>query len=270
MPSLRPNHWKPDPAVQKNTDEKLQNQRLRAAVERIQASLEQSQAKTPSGHKPATFTITSAVLSTTEQYPLHDSFILDSGADVHVRNNYDRFTTYREASDTDFLFAGDQQVPISGYGTVSLRLQCLEGAIAVALCVAVFIPSFHTSVVSLRRMIAKGVHWKTELSALYYDDSLFATVTEAHNQYVLEYNPHSDFVTNSHLPRGESYKTIAIWHQQMGHLSHEAHSHLPASTKGVSFKEGRAAPTDICEPCRISKATQIISRRPSDRANKFA
>src|SRR5262249_8662325 len=53
-------------------------------------------------------------------YPLHNSFIYDTGADTHVCNNKDRFTALNSLSVPKYLRAGDSTVAIKGYGTIEV------------------------------------------------------------------------------------------------------------------------------------------------------
>jgi hypothetical protein len=128
----------------------------------------------------------------------------------------------------------------------------------------IYIPTFHTSVVSLSRMISKGIHWKTELRALFYGNAYFAAITEKHNQFVLEYNHQSVFTANSRNLRSESITSTALWHQHMGYTSYDALCHIWSSTTGASLNNGGAPPRDVCKPYCINKATVVSSRHPSN------
>jgi hypothetical protein len=56
-------------------------------------------------------------------YPLKTAFILDSGSTTHVCNSSDRFITMRRATAGDYIWAGNNQVWIQGYGTVAVKAQ---------------------------------------------------------------------------------------------------------------------------------------------------
>lgn len=60
-------------------------------------------------------------------YPLRSSAILDSGATLHVFNNYARFQNLKPAPDNDFLWAGEGKLKIQGYGEVDIQLQTVVG-----------------------------------------------------------------------------------------------------------------------------------------------
>ncbi len=99
-------------------------------------------------------------------------------------------------------------------------------------------------------------------------------------QKVLEYNPISTLasvnsvfkadadavlMTQSTAPRANSKATAMLWHRRLGHLGREALEHLDAETEGAKLIGPR---TINCETCSVSKAHQLISRRPRERATR--
>jgi hypothetical protein len=58
------------------------------------------------------------------------------------------------------------------------------------------VSSFHTSVVSLDRFMAKNVHWNTEGKRLHSNSQTFCSIERYHGQWVLEYNAptHTAFI----------------------------------------------------------------------------
>src|SRR5882762_9007280 len=92
------------------------------------------------------------------EYELRDSVLLDSGASDHVTNDRTRFRTYRTAYEGDFLWSGNTKVPVAGYGTmVTYGTHPLTSRrVEIKVEDAVHAPTFHTSLVSLRKMRKKG------------------------------------------------------------------------------------------------------------------
>ena len=95
--SIRPRNWTPDPEIQKKADEILDSKpRIRAAVEAVQHKTKRTGSGMEKERKDGTPLMACVVsgtgvgnstYSTTDQssdYPLRDSFILDSGATTHV------------------------------------------------------------------------------------------------------------------------------------------------------------------------------------------
>ncbi|RKF79909.1 hypothetical protein GcC1_041016 [Golovinomyces cichoracearum] len=124
-------------------------------------------------------------------YDLKRSWILDSAATVQVCNDISRFIEYKTSiRDDEFLWAGDTEIKINGYGTVSIRLESKEhqkGRLLTLKNVA-FVPTLHTNVTILRLLNAVHVHWDTELSILKFNGRNFANTPMMFNQWVLEYN----------------------------------------------------------------------------------
>ena len=93
-------------------------------------------------------------------YELNKSWILDSGATVHVCNEKDRFLQFKTNSTDDCLWTGDAVIPILGYGEVELRVTSPnypDGRV-LRLVNVVYVPTLHTNVVSLRLLIAANIH----------------------------------------------------------------------------------------------------------------
>ena len=228
----------------------------------------------------------------TTQYELYNSTILDSGATLHVFNDRTRFTDFRQAKEEDEIIAGNSVIPIEGFGTVEItvRTETKSGPIErrIQLTDTAYVPEFHTNVASLRKFIAKGVHWDTEHLRLTYDHGkTFCQTPVYFGQWTLEYIPiepsacfpvsslqptadigpvvrTAGFPISSTLPRPPTKGTLMDWHERMGHLHQDALKRLPSQTLGVHITN--TSYDDACEVCRLSTAKQIISRREPDRA----
>ncbi len=209
--SKRPTGWKPDPEIQRNIDQKLEKiPKLRNAVEVIQKQesskkKETSESSGESPSKPTSF-VTATLLQGPEEpihspavltmraipeYSLRDSFILDSGATIHVCNNRDRFKTFQSAGINDYLYAGDSTVAIEGVGDVDIQITTSDGVSTITLRNTAYVPQFHTNTVSLNKFIEKGVHWNTESHELTYRGVPYCRVEKHYGQWVLEYNDRS-------------------------------------------------------------------------------
>ena len=107
------------------------------------------------GEKAGVFTVNCYSTSNPSDYNLRDSFILDSGATIHVCNSRDRFQTVSPASESDLLYAGNMIIPIEGFGSVDIIVQTPAGPKLIELQNTALVPTFHTSVVSLKRIVTK-------------------------------------------------------------------------------------------------------------------
>ncbi|MCJ1360476.1 MAG: hypothetical protein MMC33_010481, partial [Icmadophila ericetorum] len=54
------------------------------------------------------------------------------------------------------------------------------------------------------------------------------------------------------------------WHIKMGHISPSVIAHLSQNVVGIADIQGTGPSTVKCQDCAISKATRIISRRPTE------
>ena len=215
MESQRTAGWTPDPETERRVMEKLENPRLREAVEWARnfvryrsQSHNVSQHGTPrhnssqhdtSQHQetpdtdelagfPASFT-TEIASGETEVYPLRDSFILDSGAGVHVCNNPRRLRNLRPAANK-FLITGSHREVINGFGEVDIVVQAPNGQWrTTTLKDVALVPTFHTSVVSYKCFEKAGGSWDTRAKTLMYSSKTFCQILDKHGQFVVEYTP---------------------------------------------------------------------------------
>ena len=99
-------------------------------------------------------------LNESDEYPLRDSFILDSGADTHVCNDTTRATgPIRLAPPGERLAAGNGWISVIGYGEISIKAKAPapRNQQTVKLHNVAFVPSFFTNVVSLKKLIKGGI-----------------------------------------------------------------------------------------------------------------
>ena len=200
--SKRPQGWTADPEVQKKVDEKLKQPGVKKAVDNVRQYIAKGKEKeretkehsTTSASSEGTakagvFMAASYSASNSSDYSLQESFILDSGATVHVCNLRNRFISFTPASEDDVLYAGNMVIPIEGFGSVDVTVQTPAGPRLIELQQTALIPSFHTSVVSLKRLVAKGVYWDMKNGQLTQDGKTFCSIESHHDQWTLEYNP---------------------------------------------------------------------------------
>lgn len=239
----RPQGWKQDEEILKKITEKLEkNSWLKKAIEKVKdkgkkpsdkarSATEESTIR--SNEEPGVFTTSlvqgyttaknfssnAAVHVVTNQnygYSLRNSFLLDSGASIHVCNDRSRFRNLRAAELEEYLIAGSSVIQIEAFGLVEITLEGPNGPKTIVLEETALVSSFHTSVVSLNRFISKNVHWNTELKALTYQGRPFCYVQQKHQQWVLEYNPltteQSAFATHSTNARLDKKGSAELWH----------------------------------------------------------
>jgi hypothetical protein len=197
--SIRPSWWKPDAETARSIEEKLsKNSKLRQQVERARSFATTPSAPPPEAPQkpeaPTSFVAIALPAGRTAEdpnspYALRDSFLLDSGATTHVCNNRNRFTAFRQCSEREYLLAGTEKVLIEGVGRVELTVEGPDGFFTISLEDVAFVPSFHASVASLKRFMAKGVHWRTDEGALTFRGKTFCKLRSHLGQSLLEYTP---------------------------------------------------------------------------------
>ena len=76
---------------------------------------------------------------------------------VTICNNRERFTSLIDVA-SESLIASNSTLEIISFRAVPIQVTGPEGAKTIILLQTAYIPTFHTNVVSLRRLRAKGVH----------------------------------------------------------------------------------------------------------------
>jgi hypothetical protein len=202
IPQLRPKDWKPDETVQKRIEKAMDDSsRTRKRIEfarKKAAEPEKPSAKpsvkpsTDDDEEPGAFVVSTPANyvtvnpdQSTTSYALHNSFILDSGATIHCCNTHTRFHNLTPAAVDDILVAGQDYIPIEAFGDVYIAVEGPYGSKRILLRTVAYVPTLHTSVVSLRKFIKQGVHWDTEQNRLTFKGNTFCYTPVKHSQWVL-------------------------------------------------------------------------------------
>lgn len=209
---------------------------------------------------------------------LADSFILDSGATIHVCNDINRFVDFKESKNKSKIKIGDTYTHVVGWGKVKILATPINGTerVPITLQSVAFIPHFGCNIVSLRVIMRRGFKWNPHKGIITQGRKQICRVEDHHNMFTVEYNEIDTtkrvYVaqTRRSFFKAESKTTAEIWHKRMGHAHYEAIRHLPSSTEGVKLVK-QPNDEDViqkCESCRCSKPKKLVSRVTPERADK--
>ena len=106
---------------------------------------------------PADFTV-SVFNSKLSNYQLHDSIILNSGASLHVCNNWSYFQIFNLVTKESFVYVGNTVIPIKGFRYVTVIIQTLTRLRKIKLLDIAYIPLFYTTVALLEKFVFKNVY----------------------------------------------------------------------------------------------------------------
>jgi GAG-pre-integrase domain len=218
---------------------------------------------------------------TTIDFPLQDSFLLDSGSSIHVSRDHERFSNFQRPPPGHYAVCGSGTVAIQGYGEVDVVLTNRKGRKRLLrLQKVAYCPQFPTNLVSLQLLEARGIDWKHREGEITIqgDPEVLGNTKRIHGQYVIEYNengrPQSShailntlssneqkkrFTRQTRGTRQPAWASSALWHKRMGHIGPAALSQLGKQTLGVKI---RGPSTSQCQDCALAKITRQISRRP--------
>jgi hypothetical protein len=171
----------------------MKNSRLKTAVKRAfawQNKKDRSNSNDITNTKKiphAGFAVTTHAftINQKEEYTLRHSYLLDSGADIHVCNDISRaITPVRPAPPGERIATENGWVPVIEYGDITLTAKAPASRIqqTVKLLNVVFIPTFFTNVVSLKRLIKGGIDWLIKENKLILGNKVFYLVEERYSQ----------------------------------------------------------------------------------------
>jgi hypothetical protein len=221
-----------------------------------------------------TTTLTSLSISSELEYRLYDSWILDGGSDTHVYNSSilhsGSFSTTRQAQQGERLFAGKTSYAIAAFGTARISVNTPSSPKWIDLEDVALAPGFITSIVSLHRLNKGDLHWNSrtpnQLERL--DGSVACYVNQEGGHLVLTgQQAYTAFATRQHARPSRDPKlptfTEERLHKILGHANPEAIRHVFDAVQGINVDDTVPCPRSCnCSICALSKAKNIISRRP--------
>jgi len=196
-----------------------------------------------------------------QQYPLQHSFILDSGSTTHICNNAERVENLRPPLPGDYIWAGNTQVWIQGYGTVRIKARDLNGEHMITLHHVALCPDILCNLVSFRLLRQQGIWWDNESEPTMLrrrDGSVLAILSEVCDQWVIEgTRDEATFYarTNSKTKRATQSGSAMLWHKRLGHPGPAAIEHLIRQSEGVRIK---GVTTVECDACGRAKSRRQI------------
>lgn len=194
--------------------------------------------------------------------------ILDSGATVHIFNSRGRLTDFIRADPTDRIFAGDQKIPVIGYGNAVISVKAPGGQPRkLQLRDVAYCKGFACSVASLRQLQRSGLWWDMSPGNCCLRTQAGTTVCllmSRCDQYILEDRDLDEPAAlaaagpRSRVPK-VSKTTADQWHRRLGHPGPEALNRLVNTSEGARIR----GPTTVqCADCAQAKITRQISRVP--------
>ena len=281
-PAVRQAGWTPNAAIQAQFDQPHAPS-LQTALNhaRRRANQPVPQQNIPQQGTQNAFTVHRTFSVPKSDYVLRDSWIADTGSDVHICNDLGRFEHLEDAPDGSEIRFGDRSTPILAFGRVTVHGTLPNGAPAILnLMEVAYVPGMHTNLVSMQKAKNAGIYVNGRLSQLENQKGeIVCELHSIHSQDVIEYNQvddidlptfHHTFASErkSELPP-HSTADAELWHARLAHASTAAVDHLTASAEGVSLPPCNHVNVSAkCETCRLAKAQRQISRRPIPPATK--
>jgi hypothetical protein len=225
---------------------------------------------------------------------LRNLFHVDSAANRHFCNNVNKFETF----DSDFvkksiIFDDSSDMTIAKE-TVKIAIDKSDETIStLVLRDVLYVPRFHTNLVSTSRLEDRGYYWDSESKCIWKREpktkkKIFLAQGQRKNgMYAIESlsKRAPDYSAAAFSTRGRvtgsselrkkilrgsrdsrrqyySRASLDTWHSRMGHIRKEALLQLPQAVEGVQLTSTDfERPSELCEACSLGHMAMRISRK---------
>jgi hypothetical protein len=249
------------------------------ATEKCDENQEKTTNKSP---KPSVFaaTMTNNTLKNTfsaaagiadpRLFDLEGSWILDSGADVHIANKTmkNRFVKERDHFGDGILQSGNGTSEIECWGSIIINCVGTNKTVwQMHLTNVAYIPEYFTNIVSSQLTRNRKYFLIEQDLTLVYENTVYAYLQNINMKDVLEAHYTTELGYQSRMEYKSLFaiKTapIAKWHKIMAHANHESIQQLESAAEGVNIDDiatKRAPGTAKCDDCAHAKMHRVISR----------
>jgi len=187
-------------------------------------------------------------------------WIIDSGASHHLCRNRSLFVTFKRLPKPILVYLGDNStIPAIAAGMIYLPL--VEREISIE---ALFVPPLQTSLISVSQL-SKTYEITFKNAICFIENCKLGSLADRLYRFV----PHK---TNTSMVKSITrpveantavLPTIDLWHQRLGHLSHQTlRTLLPSSAYSSTMSTGSLP----CEICVKSKHQRRFERQAAPRA----
>ncbi|KAI1829116.1 hypothetical protein DTO027I6_9863 [Penicillium roqueforti] len=203
--------------------------------------------------------------------PLHDRWLIDTGAQVHICNNRRLFVEFQKTASS--IRVGDTKTIVEGIGTVSIYgvSPRNEAPLRMNLFNVRYSPGFHTNIIAHGLMFRKtGAVINFKKNWIEQDNiPLYATYQDQDLPWLMQPNkPLVNAAVKKSAREPASEASIETWHRRLGHVSKERIEKLTEMTEGVKIAGSNpekqvslSSEKQVCEACQLANAPRQISRR---------
>lgn len=217
-----------------------------------------------------------------------DSWIMDTGAEVHIINDWTKANFKALKPGKNSIAAGSSLFKTVALGTCTLDFGNKKKLV---LNNVHYVPGFHVNIVSHNLLQKAGIWWHGQTNQLFYKNKVwlklnqpegtlpfFPIITRGSGQPQIYDWPMQDdkpvspeealqaaalqahpTFTRSRDPRPPRHLTEAQWHLVLGHLGKDRITHITDHADGARILKGGKGPTvEECQTCALAKS----KRRP--------
>ncbi len=218
------------------------------------------------------------IIENSKVSPDSNSFLVDSGATVHIVNNKNNFVKFDKSfnSQQHILELADGSRPtnlVQGKGEISIRLKDTDGVSHnVTLKDVLYVPSFNQNIFSVKAATDKGaiVQFSKDSGFLSSGNSV-SNRFQIHKQGNLYFlNFINNKVNDTDNINSVHTRTLQQWHETMGHCNIRDIIELEKVADGMNISDCRKSKTNFeCETCLLGKMTQTFNKKPDSRCTNI-
>jgi hypothetical protein len=295
-PAKRPVNWKESEARRQTVEKNIK--KLSAAEQEEIASLRQNETKTAqlaltkstgadnpvqidsiAFFSSVTPTVSPAVHKAALTYDLRRSWIVDSGANVHVCNQKDWFTNMTNEARSIAQGSGDTLTIGQGAIRIMINDPRTQRPLWVTIDDVWYAPSFQTNLLSVSQLKKKRFFFNSEIPAIVQDSRPIIQCVEQYGLYLLPSTASQSLSQLAFASTGSSYKPLVsvatpqTWHRRLAHLYDHRVETLAKMVDGMEIKgqtkDNASENPERCEVCHRTRANRQISRRPAGRSRIY-
>jgi hypothetical protein len=187
------------------------------------------------------------------------SWILDSGASMHVSPYREDFYEFRETRDS-VLWATDSKAGVMGIGKV--RLQSSQG-VEITLSDVLYVPIFKYRLLSLGAVDQKGATFavtRGKLQVFWENECIFTAVRKDNNLYHVQ-----DISILPSVPIAANVlvkdNSLLLWHRRLGHTHMDNIKKMQRLRLVKGLENFDLGQVSACEDCLIGKSTRQPFRK---------
>ena len=190
--------------------------------------------------------------------PGEDEFILDSGATDHIFCNRSVFKSIKPTPGNHVALGGEGiSIPVEGRGAANIVAISGDHRHEMQISEAYFVPRAAANLISIARLMEKGaeVSFVGKKAMITRGGQLICEAyrRDSDRQYAIRIDRASPVTVAKASVAKVEKAPIELWHERLGHPSHDAIRRLASVVDGIEITEEKRSTEPVCQGCQMGK-----------------